>query len=188
MIAAFVCSAVASGASGIWLMAHSNIAVKNIAEKLADVGFDNWRLLVSDEFHCDWYGHLVLFQLCFADLLARHSHLYQKVAKNVITSGEFKPKLLRGRLDGVPVLLSTLSMLSNPKIGLFTRVNPVRTVVVDEASQIPLGDYIAPLQTFPTIHKICMIGDDKQCESSVVASDDYFLTSSTSATIWCRPG
>ncbi len=54
MIAAFVCSAVAAGANGLWLVAQSNIAVKNIAEKLATVGFDNWRLLVSDDFHFDW--------------------------------------------------------------------------------------------------------------------------------------
>ena len=54
MIAAFVCSAVAAGANGIWLMAQSNIAVKNIAEKLADVGFLDWRLLVSKDFYTGW--------------------------------------------------------------------------------------------------------------------------------------
>ena len=55
VIAAFVCSAVAAGVTGIWLTAQSNIAVKNIAEKLADVGFLNWRLLVSNDFHTGWY-------------------------------------------------------------------------------------------------------------------------------------
>lgn len=38
----------------IYLIAQSNVAVKNIAEKLADVGFFDFRLLVSHEFHFDW--------------------------------------------------------------------------------------------------------------------------------------
>ncbi|RPD74791.1 P-loop containing nucleoside triphosphate hydrolase protein [Lentinus tigrinus ALCF2SS1-7] len=155
VIAAFVCSAVAAGANGIWLMAQSNIAVKNIAEKLAAVGFYNWRLLVSSDFHYDW-----------------HEHLYQDLTKNIITSLEFRPKLLRNRLEGVPVILCTISMLSNPKISLFTRANPIKTMVVDEASQIPLGDYVAPLKNFPSIHKICMIGDDKQLPPYGADTDD----------------
>ena len=40
--------------SGVWLVAHSNIAVKKIAEKLVDVGFHDFKLLVSFEFHFDW--------------------------------------------------------------------------------------------------------------------------------------
>lgn len=55
VIAAYVTSAVSAGVTGIWLVAQSNIAVKNIAEKLADVGFYNWRLLVSKDFHIGWY-------------------------------------------------------------------------------------------------------------------------------------
>ncbi|EMD31315.1 hypothetical protein CERSUDRAFT_100509 [Gelatoporia subvermispora B] len=54
VIAAYVMSAIASGLGGIWLIAQSNVAVKNIAEKLADVGFLNWKLLVSRDFHEDW--------------------------------------------------------------------------------------------------------------------------------------
>lgn len=38
----------------VYLIAQSNVAVKNIAEKLADVGFLAFRLLVSHEFHFDW--------------------------------------------------------------------------------------------------------------------------------------
>lgn len=38
----------------IWLIAQSNVAVKNIAEKLADVGFFDFKLLVSHDFHFDW--------------------------------------------------------------------------------------------------------------------------------------
>lgn len=38
-----------------WLIAQSNVAVKNIAEKLADVGFFDFKLLVSKDFHFDWF-------------------------------------------------------------------------------------------------------------------------------------
>lgn len=70
VIAEFVQSAINSGRTGIWLVAavslsapfrysshideQSNVAVKNIAEKLAKVGFMDWRLLVSRDFHFDW--------------------------------------------------------------------------------------------------------------------------------------
>lgn len=39
---------------GCYLVAQSNVAVKNIAEKLAQIGFKKWRLIVSHEFHFDW--------------------------------------------------------------------------------------------------------------------------------------
>lgn len=38
----------------IWLVAQSNVAVKNIAEKLADFGFFDFRLLVSKDFEYEW--------------------------------------------------------------------------------------------------------------------------------------
>ena len=38
----------------VWLVAQSNVAVKNMAEKLADVGFWEFRVLVSKDFHHDW--------------------------------------------------------------------------------------------------------------------------------------
>lgn len=39
----------------LWLVAQSNVAVKNIAEKLASVDYFNFKLLVSKDFHFDWY-------------------------------------------------------------------------------------------------------------------------------------
>ncbi|KAI0775212.1 P-loop containing nucleoside triphosphate hydrolase protein [Trametes elegans] len=143
VIAAFVVSAVAAGTRGIWLVAQSNIAVKNIAEKLADVGFNNWRLLVSKDFHLDW-----------------HEHIYHGINKNVISSNDFK--WAHKRVQGVPVTLCTLSMLAHPKISIFTKANPMNIMVVDEASQITLGNYVFPLNTYPSIYKLCLIGDDKQ--------------------------
>lgn len=56
VIAASVIQLVNSGQSrGIWLIAQSNIAVKNIAEKLADVDFLDFKILVSEDFHFEWY-------------------------------------------------------------------------------------------------------------------------------------
>ncbi len=58
-------------------------------------------------------------------------------------------------------------MLAHPHLARFTFKVPIKTVVIDEASQIAVADYIAPLQSFPTIEKLCFIGDDKQCKVSI---------------------
>jgi regulator of nonsense transcripts 1 len=57
VIGAYVMMATAAGNGGIWLIAQSNVAVKNIALKLITIGFQNWRILVSKDFHDGWYVH-----------------------------------------------------------------------------------------------------------------------------------
>ncbi|KZT73688.1 P-loop containing nucleoside triphosphate hydrolase protein [Daedalea quercina L-15889] len=143
VIAAYVCSAVAAGRHGIWLVAQTNVAVKNIAEKLIKVDFQDWKLLVSTDFHLGW-----------------HEHLYSAVNKNIICSDNFKKA--NRLIKGCSVILCTLSMLSHPLVKSFTALVPLTTMVVDEASQISINDYIPALQQFPSIHKMCFIGDDKQ--------------------------
>jgi hypothetical protein len=55
VIAAAVQSKVAEHPSNtVWVVAHSNVAVKNIAEKLVECGFLDFRLLVSKDFHHGW--------------------------------------------------------------------------------------------------------------------------------------
>lgn len=54
VIATYVISAIQAGKRGIWLMAQSNVAVKNIAEKLAKLEFFKFKLLVSHAFHYEW--------------------------------------------------------------------------------------------------------------------------------------
>jgi hypothetical protein len=55
VIAASVCSITSCTANRtIWIVAQSNVAVKNVAEKLASVGFWEFRILVSKEFHFEW--------------------------------------------------------------------------------------------------------------------------------------
>lgn len=59
VIAASVTSLMASPSTRtMWLVAQSNVAVKNIAEKLADVEFLDFKLLVSKDFRFDWFVHL----------------------------------------------------------------------------------------------------------------------------------
>ncbi|PPQ67578.1 hypothetical protein CVT25_012072 [Psilocybe cyanescens] len=71
VIAATVTSTMASSDSErtLWLVAHSNVAVKNIAEKLATEDFWAFKIIVSKDFHFDW-----------------HEHLYKKIEENVIRS------------------------------------------------------------------------------------------------------
>jgi hypothetical protein len=51
--------------STMWLVAQSNVAVKNIAEKLADCDFLDFKILVSKDFHFDWCVQLMIVE--FAD-------------------------------------------------------------------------------------------------------------------------
>ena len=64
----------------VWLIAQSNVAVKNIAEKLADVGFLNWKLLVSTDFHVGWF--VVLVSACWALSLI----IYVGMSTSMVTS------------------------------------------------------------------------------------------------------
>ncbi|KAL1674226.1 hypothetical protein EV122DRAFT_221090, partial [Schizophyllum commune] len=81
--AATVQQSIAAGKKGIWLVAQSNVAVKNIAEKLEKVGFHSYRLLVSMDFYHDW-----------------HEHIYDSVKENLITSDRFTKFSMR-ELKGV---------------------------------------------------------------------------------------
>lgn len=46
----------------------------------------------------------------------------------------------------------------------FPELVPVETLIVDEASQVEIGDYLIPLSRFHhSIQKVVFIGDDKQC-------------------------
>lgn len=40
----------------MWIIAQSNVAVKNVAEKLLKIGIEQFKLVVSGEFHFEWYA------------------------------------------------------------------------------------------------------------------------------------
>ncbi|EPQ54165.1 hypothetical protein GLOTRDRAFT_21752, partial [Gloeophyllum trabeum ATCC 11539] len=157
-----------------WLAAKSNVAVKNIAEKLYSLGFTAWRLLVSAEFHNDW-----------------HEHLYAGLTANVIRSDELprmSPNSVNQRFNGCQVVLCTLDMLSNPQLqhrGIIHLI-PITTLVIDEASQIDVNSYIPVLQNFGTsLQKMCFIGDNKHFisqhvyEGKLQSNPEHPVTKST---------
>ncbi|KAH9058403.1 P-loop containing nucleoside triphosphate hydrolase protein [Lactarius vividus] len=148
VIATYVVDAIRAGQRGIWLMAQSNVAVKNIAEKLAKFDFFGFKLLVSQGFHYEW-----------------HEHLYNKIGKNTIRTDTLpKPNALKKLLQDTQVVLCTLSMISSPKLRDLTQIVPIINVVIDEASQIEVSQYVPLFKSFGrTLRKLCFIGDDKQC-------------------------
>ncbi|KAF6754388.1 hypothetical protein DFP72DRAFT_369628 [Ephemerocybe angulata] len=105
----------------VWLVAHSNVAVKNIAEKLLQSELLDFKIIVSKEFIFDW-----------------HEHLYQKFERNLIRTDSLPrdPYTAHRMLLGSRVILSTLSNLLNPNMMEVMAIVPVKTLIVDEASQI----------------------------------------------------
>ena len=114
----------------------------------------------------------------------RHEHLYHKVRNNFISSDKFYIASSKSNLKDCQVILCTLSMLSNSKINLFTKKIPLKTLVVDEASQIEVGNYISIFTDFKhSLRKLCFIGDDKQCMFYLTYIYKKYLTS-FSTTLW----
>lgn len=85
----------------------------------------------------------------------------------MIDSGKFKRMIHDNErlVSGARVVLCTTSMLSTDRImdcG-FTKIVPVQTIIVDEASQIEVGDYLPILARYKaSLRKMIFIGDDKQ--------------------------
>ncbi|KAK7033215.1 regulator of nonsense transcripts 1 [Favolaschia claudopus] len=131
----------------VWVVAQSNVAVKNIAEKLADADCD-FTLLVSKDFHYDW-----------------HEHLYNKIADCLLRSDDLSEKFefIEQRMLQSRVVLCTLSMLSNTRLSAVTRLVPMEMLLVDEASQVEMGDFVPMLVKFGhALRKMVFIGDDQQ--------------------------
>ncbi|KAJ3927266.1 MAG: P-loop containing nucleoside triphosphate hydrolase protein [Lentinula lateritia] len=135
----------------VWIIGHSNVSVKNIAEKLLKRDVD-FKLIVSKEFYVEW-----------------HEHIYEKIAARLIRTDELPDNVLgMSRLIGSStVILSTLGLLSNAALetnGLF-RVVSVERLVIDEASQINVFEYMHIFHKFRrSLVKVCFFGDSKQCE------------------------
>ncbi|KAG8921563.1 hypothetical protein FRC02_000174 [Tulasnella sp. 418] len=129
-----------------FLVAQSNVGVKNIAETLAKDNSLNFKLLVSTQFYNEW-----------------HEDIYEGCRENMIQSGEFKEALKAGIMN-TPLILCTVNMLFNKQVDkqVFNAI-PLERLVVDEASQIFIGDYLALFHKFRgTLKKVCWFGDPKQ--------------------------
>ncbi|KAI0302431.1 AAA domain-containing protein [Multifurca ochricompacta] len=132
-----------------WIIAQSNVGVKNIAETLFKRNV-KFRLLVSKEFLFGW-----------------HEEMYKEMNKVVIPSDQL-PKdhqETKRMFPDINLILSTISMLSNPKLdecGLFDLI-PVRSLVIDEASQIDVFEFMHLFYKFShVLMKVCFFGDPKQ--------------------------
>ena len=80
---------------------------------------------------------------------------------NILLNSQISPFSLKK----IKVFLCTLDMLNAPNVQALARKCTLETLVIDEASQIEMKDYISILSKFGNhIQKICFIGDDKQCK------------------------
>ncbi|KAH9976258.1 P-loop containing nucleoside triphosphate hydrolase protein [Lactifluus volemus] len=114
--------------SPCWIVAQSNVGVKNIAEKLFQKGV-KFKLIVSKDFLFEW-----------------HEHLYKGIEKTLIRSDELP--------------LRDISMLQD--CGLL-RLIPVKSLVIDEASQIDVFEFMHLFYKFSKVlTKVCFFGDPKQ--------------------------
>lgn len=82
----------------------------------------------------------------------RHEDLYVEIEKMVIRSDELiSQRDVNIEFHDITVVLCTVSMLSNPTLdscGLF-RVVPVKSLVIDEASQIDIFEFmVIPILTY----------------------------------------
>lgn len=78
--------------------------------------------------------------------ITRHEHIYERIQHHLLRSDELPPDIggVERAIGGSPVMLCTLSMLSNPMLsecGIF-HILPVERLVIDEASQIDIGEYM----------------------------------------------
>ena len=99
------------------------------------------------------------------------------IKDKVICSDNFEEdkRGTREALEGSRVILCTLSMMSSNQVvkSGFSELVPVETLIVDEASQVEIGDYLIPLSRFHnSLQKIIFIGDDKQCVYLTLSSCD----------------
>jgi hypothetical protein len=101
---------------------------------------------VSKEFYVEWLAITLSFLSYGNALCPRHEHIYEHIVDNLLRSDDLpqRKEELERMLAGVSLILSTLSMLSNPafdNLGMFELV-PVCHLIVDEASQIDTFQYL----------------------------------------------
>ncbi|KAI9574017.1 P-loop containing nucleoside triphosphate hydrolase protein [Boletus coccyginus] len=129
----------------IWVAAQWNVAVKNIAEEFIKEGFHEFKVLVSKDFHYDWWA-----------MIPR---------ANALSETSWARTSLRraGTMQLLDCKVILLSMFSNPNIDVFLCIVPVETIILDEASPIECGNYLPVFHRFhSTLSKLVFIGDDKQ--------------------------
>ena len=179
----------------VWIVAHSNVAVKNIAETLFKKKVD-FKLIVSKEFYVEWYVQPDPFHPLRCSittfLVTRHEHLYCEIQEKVRRSDELPTEkvAMERELGGSHIILSTLSMISNPSLhdnGTFDII-PVERLVIDEASQINIFEFMVsnyfPLPPFQALSPLV------RCSTYLFGFNQYFrkfVFSATPSSVSCSP-
>ncbi|KAI0667024.1 hypothetical protein C8Q78DRAFT_1072069 [Trametes maxima] len=111
-----------------WIIAQSNVGIKNVARTLVKYDID-FRLLVSKEFYVEW-----------------HEDLYTVIGGCLVRSHKLfgDPVSAERKIGSSSIILCTISMLLNPAIDncRIFRLVPVERLVVDEASQIDTLEFM----------------------------------------------
>ena len=99
--------------------------------------------------------------------ISRHEHLYEQIDRKLIRSDHFPetPQTAARAVLDARVMLCTLSCLSVDRLQSIAHVVPPQVILVDEASQIEVGDLVPALHRFRgLLKKVVCVGDDQQRE------------------------
>ncbi|KAF8756563.1 AAA domain [Rhizoctonia solani] len=130
----------------VWIVAQSNVGISNVADKLRKIKFDDFVLIVADEYYQWWEGQ------------------YENLKPYVVRTKQLKSSEKRFR--GKRLVLCTLASLSNPGVEnqvMYQHV-PLRNLIIDEASQIDMTSEFMHLffKHRYALRNVCWFGDPMQ--------------------------
>ncbi|KAF8598232.1 hypothetical protein BDV93DRAFT_340806 [Ceratobasidium sp. AG-I] len=132
----------------VWIVAQSNVGIRNVAEKLQKVGFKDFVLLVSKDYYVYWEDR------------------YTGLKENFFPSSQLWQPNRQRRVFASKAVLCTLATLSSPLLEAFSIFinRPLRHLVIDEASQIDMTSEFMHLfyKHRTTLQSVCWFGDPKQ--------------------------
>ncbi|CAE6470205.1 unnamed protein product [Rhizoctonia solani] len=130
----------------VWIVAQSNVGISNVARKLRDIDFEDFILIVADEYYSWWE--------------TQYDELKPYVVRTKLLYSSQK------RFRGKKLILCTLASLSNPgieNIVMYQNV-PLRHLIIDEASQIDMTSEFMHLffKHRYVLKNVCWFGDPMQ--------------------------
>ncbi|KAG8728506.1 hypothetical protein FRC11_010918, partial [Ceratobasidium sp. 423] len=130
----------------VWIVAQSNVGISNVAGKLRDIEFDDFVLIVAEEYYSWWEGQ------------------YENLKPYVVRTRLLKTSEKRFR--GKKLILCTLASLSNrlvENLVMYQHV-PLRNLIIDEASQIDMTSEFMHLffKHRYVLKNVCWFGDPMQ--------------------------
>ncbi|KAJ1299786.1 hypothetical protein OPQ81_012002 [Rhizoctonia solani] len=132
----------------VWIVAQSNVGISNVAGKLRDIEFEDFVLVVADEYYSWWEGQ------------------YEELKPYVVRTSRIKHEEKKKRFDGKRLILCTLASLSNTTVEdlIMYKHVPLRNLIIDEASQIDMTSEFMHLffKHRYILKNICWFGDPMQ--------------------------